>query len=44
MEQTFHYIEYVLQQPLAREAEQCEDDTNGTPLDEFPEFFTGKCR
>ncbi|XP_004523685.1 sodium/potassium/calcium exchanger 4 isoform X2 [Ceratitis capitata] len=40
LEQTFHYIEYVLHQPLAREGEQCETDDTGSPLDEFPEYFT----
>lgn len=42
LEQTFHYIEYVLHQPLAREGEQCETDDTGSPLDEFPEYFTCK--
>ncbi|XP_018797005.1 PREDICTED: sodium/potassium/calcium exchanger 4 [Bactrocera latifrons] len=40
LEQTFHYIEYVLHQPLARDTQLCEEDTTGTPLDEFPELFT----
>lgn len=44
LEKTFHYIEYVLNEPLARATEECEDETTGTALDEFPEYFTCKLK
>ncbi|XP_053951541.1 sodium/potassium/calcium exchanger 4 isoform X1 [Anastrepha ludens] len=40
LEQTFHYIEYVLNEPLTRASTECETDDTSSPLDEFPEYFT----
>ncbi|XP_067636272.1 sodium/potassium/calcium exchanger 4 isoform X2 [Eurosta solidaginis] len=40
LDQTIHYIELVLNEPFAHASDLCVDDITGSPLDEFPEYFT----